>query len=315
MLALHEQLHGIAKAELHVGNREHSVRSLGRAKHDSGNILAIFCKQRLRINFSRLVNGRNAKEFQELFAILLCGRQRLIAKAAIIIRAADQATLYDRATEQANVVRAGYLCHNATTACGLAGDGHLLRIATERCDISLHPLQTSLLIQKTKVGRCIRLLCGQLGMCHETKDIQTIVDGYNDNATSCNSLAIELHLCGIAPLEATTEEPYDYGKLLVCRLCARPDIQVQTILIHGNLGINVPLTAVDVSSQARGVLHGDRCKRIALTNAVPVCCGLRCTPSVLTYGRRCKGNSLKRRVPGIRCRNTLHVTIFRLNNS
>src|SRR5262249_2743134 len=69
----------------------------------------------------------------------------------------------------------------------LSENGHVARVASERFDISLHPLERELLIHEPIVPRGMPLLV-QRRMREEATDVQTIVDRHDPHAALLHEL-------------------------------------------------------------------------------------------------------------------------------
>ena len=130
-------------------------------------------------------------------------------------------------------------------------------------------------------------------MGKEAQCTQSVIYSYNDDPFLCEILTVEFHLGGISPLESAAEEPYENGKLVVFALCIGPYVQIEAVLTDLDILIDMPLFAVDISSDTGLVLNRDGSKFISIVNAFPILAGLRCLPAVFSYRRFCKGDTLK----------------------
>ena len=147
-------------------------------------------------------------------------------------------------------------------------------------------------------------------MCQKSKNINSVVYRYNYHTATCNSLSVKFHFGRISTLESSSEKPYQ-NRLFFCYFFSTcPYVQIQTVLIHGNFRIHMPLTDIHVITDSRDALHGNRSKAIAFTNSIPVFTGLGCSPSVFSYRRSRKRDSLKCSYPRVCGFNTFHPSIF-----
>ena len=103
---------------------------------------------------------------------------------------------------------------------------------------------------------------------------------------------VKLHLRRISPLKCATKIPDQYRQFFIGAAGPRPYIQIQTVLVHGYLRVHMPLPAIDIRTQPRCVLDGDRRKFKGISDPLPVPAGLGRPPSVLPRGRRGKRGEL-----------------------
>ena len=148
-------------------------------------------------------------------------------------------------------------------------------------------------------------------MGKEAEHVHAIVDCNDYDASPCDAFAVEFHFRRISHLKPAAEIPYEYRQAILCCLCGSPDVQIQTVLIHGNLRIDMPFPGIDVIRvKTRYRLHGDRRELCAEPLPLPWDDGLRCPPAVLSH-RRCRERyPLKRGDARIRCRNTPNQSSF-----
>ena len=130
-------------------------------------------------------------------------------------------------------------------------------------------------------------------MGKESECSESVVDGYDDDAFLCEVLTVKFHLGRVSPLESAALDPYEDRKLIVFALCVCPYIEVETVFIAGDVGIDVPFPAVNVGSYTGLILIWNGTELICIVNAIPVLAGLRCFPTVFAYRRLCKRNAFE----------------------
>ena len=163
----------------------------------------------------------------------------------------------------------------------------------------------------SEIRRELRAFLCDLGMREESERVQPVVDRDQDDASSCESLTIELHLRGISVVEPSSEYPDHYGQFLICAFCGSPDIKLQTVFTHRYLRIDMPLFGIEcIGIQAWRLLHCDRSEPGTVSHAFPVRCRLRRSPAELTDRRRGVWDPFESGYPGICRRNTADQAVF-----
>ena len=201
----------------------------------------------------------------------------------------------------------------AAAACGLSEDGDVLGITAEIGDVALHPLEAGELIQHAEVGRCIRRFRRQFGMAEESEHVDAVCDRDKDDSAVSDALAVEFHLPGISFPESASEEPDHYGQFFVNGFRGRPDVQSQSVLIHGDFRIHMPLFRIEcVGISSGNCLHCDRSEFIAFPYAFPALGGLRSAPAVVAARRRCKRDALENGDPCVGSGEALYHSAFSL---
>ena len=275
------------------------------------HIFLIAALQGHRVHGTGFLQGLHTQELKEVQALLFRLLQQFrTAHLPAEIRIEDHGAHHHCAGEEAFIRPAGQLGHNASAAGGLSGNGHLLRITAEGRDIPLHPAKSRLLVQVAEIGRSVRLFPADLRMGQETQGADPVIDRDHHDPAPRDAFPVKLHFRRITALEAAAEEPDQHGHLLSGLFCLCPDVKVEAVFSHRDFRIHMPLPAVDIISQARDPLHGDRRKAGAVPHARPVLTGLWCPPAVFSRGRRGKGNSLESRNARIRRFNAPYNTVF-----
>ncbi len=116
-------------------------------------------------------------------------------------------------------------------AGGLAGDGHLGRIAAERADIAPHPLQRRDLVEQAVIARyAFGRFGAERGMREPAEDAEPVIDRHEDNAAPRKFAAV-VHRAGArSELQRAAVDPDDHRRAVGA--FGRPDIERQAILAH-----------------------------------------------------------------------------------
>ena len=202
--------------------------------------------------------------------------------------------LHDDALEQTIVHRRDTLCQRACGPCGLAEHGNVRRIATKQGNIVLYPLNAHPLVKKSEIRTrpSINRFLFQHGMREKTKHIQPISNGDHHHALTGQLLSIELLLTGRSSLKRSTVKPYHHrqpmpiatgirtnlGTTAASTQGRRPDIQIQTILSHRSVSVNLPFPAVELI-RAGQRLHRHRREITGFEHAIPRFSRLWLTPA------------------------------------
>ena len=133
----------------------------------------------------------------------------------------------------------------------------------------------------------------------ETECAESVVYGYDDYSFFGQILAVEFHFSGITPLESAAVDPDENGKLIVLALGISPNVQIETVFLAVDVGIDMPFPAVNVSADTGLILIRNGSELICIVNAVPILCGKGCFPAVFPYGRLGKRDSFENRYTGI----------------
>src|SRR5262249_21393575 len=146
---------------------------------------------------------------------------------------APAAAFADRAVEQSFGLWNGHKVRDESRAGGLAEDGHALRIAAERDDVSLYPLQRGDHVHDAEVARAAAVgFLGQLGIREESEQAKAGVQGQHHGALPGQYLAIVLGLRAGAGVVPAAINP-DHDRTLVGRgFRSGPDVEVKAILAH-----------------------------------------------------------------------------------
>ncbi len=186
------------------------------------------------------------------------------------------------------------LGQNTATTSGLSADCDVIRIAAKGRDVFLYPTRGKLLVQMAEVGRGFRCFLGDLGMAQKAKHIQPVVYRNHNYSPAGNAFAVKLHLRWIAYLQSAAEKPNINWQFVIGARGRRPDVELEAVLIHGYVGVNVPLKIINVILvDARGGLHGYGPKLKGFQNTFPIRRRLGSPPPVFPYRRCSKGDSLK----------------------
>ena len=100
-----------------------------------------------------------------------------------------------------------------------------------------------------------RLGFGQFLVRHEGEDVETVGDGDEHDAPLRELLTVKFLLMAISFLHAAAVDPHHDRHLFVTGLGGCPDVQIQAVLAHGDLRIHMPLSAINICSKSRSVLH------------------------------------------------------------
>src|SRR5208337_28464 len=130
-------------------------------------------------------------------------------------------------------LRADKMDEDALPSCRLPEDGHPGRVAAERPDVPLDPLQGCDLVEDTVIARTVvRGLVVQLGMGKEAESAHAVIGRDDDNPVLCKGgPVIDRHRAkrGYLPECPAIEEDHD-RQLVTGTLCRGPDIEVQAVL-------------------------------------------------------------------------------------
>ena len=120
---------------------------------------------------------------------------------------------------------------HAHAACRLARCRDAVRVATERCNILVYPVDRCNLIVNTVVAADALGIFGiELRMHKEAECADTVVDGDEHHAVFRKLLAVELLFRAAAMRERTAVNPEEHGQLIArLRRCRRPDVQIQAV--------------------------------------------------------------------------------------
>ena len=256
----------------------------------------------------------NPEEAEKFLSLLFQLRQR--GKARLLIRQAENAALDHRVRNTGGAHRVVQLRHHARAARRLSADGDPVGIAAKGRDVPFYPEQARLLIQTAEIGRCVRVFRRQLRMRQKTEHVDAIVYRHHDNAAPGQTLAVKFHLRGVAALERAAEIPDIDRELLVSRDGGGPDIQIQTVLAHRNLGIHMPFARIEILGIRTGnILHRNGSEFQAVAHSLPIFRGLRRAPAQVPDRRSRKGNSPEGGNAGIGRRHSAHQPVFCFGNS
>ena len=179
-------------------------------------------------------------------------------------------------------------------ARGLPKHGDVVRVATKRCCIPLHPLQCGNLVQHSIHAR--GLACRfriEVGARQKAEYAQSVVHGYDHGALLGEIAAFPARVAGGAKLEAAAVQPYHDGTLFLSGLRACPHIQGQTIFTR---------LAVVYWAKGRTLPAGVAVLR-GIFGTAPVRRRLRRAPTQITHRGGSEGNALEakdaRRIPWI----------------
>src|SRR6266496_1066988 len=118
----------------------------------------------------------------------------------------------------------------------LAEDGDILRIASERSDIPLHPLERGDLVHIGIVALDLfRKLTAQRGECEEPQAPQTVVEGDQDYTLLGEVVPRKVRLGAAAEYEGAAVDPHHHRQL--CPRRGRrwsPDTEKQAIFRRGS---------------------------------------------------------------------------------
>ncbi|OSG98717.1 hypothetical protein LMG10733_0463 [Bifidobacterium adolescentis] len=244
-----------------------------------------------RRNRTRLGNRFNFQILQKTRSISL----RILKRPQMAIeQTSSTSRLHDDALEQTIVHRRDTLRQRACGPCGLAEHGNVRRITTKQGNIVLYPLNAHPLVKKSEIRTrpSINRFLFQHGMREKTKHIQPISNGDHHHALTGQLLSIELLLTGRSSLKRSTVKPYHHrqpmtiatgirtnlGTTAASTQGRRPDIQIQTILSHRSVSVNLPFPAVELI-RAGQRLHRHRREITGFEHAIPRFSRLWLTPA------------------------------------
>ena len=163
-----------------------------------------------------------------------CGHSRLMLRAP--------AALADGPTEEPAAAGRHHVETDVLGAGRLAEDRDALRVAAERLDVRLHPLQRGLLVEEPLVPRirALRILAGERSVREEPEHVQAVVDGDHDDVALLREhlgvVEVTRHagerdrIAGRALLVRAAVEPHHHRSRLGRRRVGREHVQEQAIL-------------------------------------------------------------------------------------
>ncbi len=144
--------------------------------------------------------------------------------------AEGRAALGDDAAEEAAGEGRGHEDGGVDAAGGFAEEGDVGGIATEGCDVLLHPAESGDLVEEAVVaGAVVGRLGGELGVGEEAHDAEAIVDGDEDYAMGGEDGAVVCGLRAAADAVASSMQPDHDGEMRAGleRWC--PDVEVEAV--------------------------------------------------------------------------------------
>ena len=209
------------------------------------------------------------------------------------------------------VKRRDHLAQSAASACGLAEDGHVLRISSEVRNVSFDPVDPGFLVEQSEVCAVLSsVLCADLGVGKQAEHVRPVVDRDEDHSSSRKALSVELHLSGVSSDKSSAEYPYHDRKPVFRGLCGSPDIEMQTVLAHREIHVPMPFFLVERTVCPGVIRHVRRAVFQTVAHTFPGFYGLRDSPAVLSDRRRCKRYSLEYRDGHIAAIGSAHKAAF-----
>ena len=163
--------------------------------------------------------------------------------------------LCDGFREQAASRRRCHQVHDAQSARGFAGDGHVGRISAEGADVLLNPFEPLDLIEQCVIaGYSERRLFAQLRMRQPAEDTQPKVDRDHDDALAGKLCAV---IQGVpARTRSKSASVYPEKDRRIARIGGSPDIQRQAVLAHRHRNPGVDALARVLRLEACGSEFG-----------------------------------------------------------
>ena len=156
-----------------------------------------------------------ADEFEELNAVCFSFSQSGIAVSA---SDADAAAAHgDASLDDIGAVERGeQLEKRAASACGLSEDSDVVGVASEGGDVALYPEGAEALVIASEVSVAFVLRRGcDLGMREESEYVDSVVYGDEDNTSSRDPFAVELHLGRMSFLKTAAVVPNHDRQFLI----------------------------------------------------------------------------------------------------
>src|SRR5512135_695264 len=131
--------------------------------------------------------------------------------------------------------RGGHKNMHTCCAGGFSENSHVTGVAAERSDIVANPLESVNLVPESVIARyTVGILGIQLRVSKEPENTKSIIYRHNhDFLTSCEMLPDIGVVRPRALDQAAPMDPDHNGQCIGYGSCGRPDIEIQTIFIHG----------------------------------------------------------------------------------
>ena len=226
----------------------------------------------------QLRDGRSARAL----GVCLAGRFRIgqafHVLAGRVVRAAEGRTSRRFAKsrlEQSFRQRRRAQHADGDAAGRFAENRHLLRIAAERGDILLHPLEPRDHVQQAVIARdVVRGLGAQLRVREETQLPDAVGDADQHHALPGQLLPAVVRFGSGAGAESAAVDPNQHGDVVARGFRRRPDVQVQAVLARVH------------ARAASAALHAPGAELGGLPHALPFRGGLRRAPAEVADRRR-----------------------------
>ena len=203
---------------------------------------------------------------------------------------------------------------DAHGAGALSHDGDVVRVATELGNVIFHPHQGRNLVQHAVVARdMVETFGGKGGMCQETKQSETIVEG--DEHSSVLRPLYPVHLRFVAPsCDISSAMDPQGDRQFLARLPRRrcPHVEVQAVLAEFRIPVEEELRRVATRSMI--CLHSRMAEGISCLHALPGHYRLRFLPAQLSDRRCGVRNALVYCNAGDVGSDTLYLTAFNGEN-
>ena len=175
-------------------------------------------------------------------------------------------------------------------AGGLADQRHASRIAAERRDVRLHPLERGGQVHHAVVaGRVAAGFLRQLRMRVEPERPEAVVVGDEDDALLRERFAVVAWQRSGAAGERAAVAPDHHGQLRRGGRRRGPDVDVEAVFARRRRRRR----AFAAAAAAATALHAARTERLGLAHAVPLRRGLRRLPAQRADRRRGEGDALE----------------------
>jgi len=158
---------------------------------------------------------------------------------------------------------------------GFAENRHAFRVASERGDVPLDPLETRDHVEHAVVaGDPARRLGAQFRMRIEPEEAHAIGDADEHDSSSGQLLAAVCRDRGRASVEATAIDPDEHRDAILPRLRRSPDVQIQAVFVHA------------AGWRTAHGLHASGCEPVGRPHPLPFGRRLRRAPSKISDRRR-----------------------------